>query len=427
VAEHDSGQERTERPTPKRLEDARRKGQVLRSRELNTLLSMLGVSAVVYFLGAGVGAGLVEETRRLLSVERALAHDQALAYARLAEAFERAIRLQLPLFAAMAAASFLGPAVLGGIGASAEAVAFKPERLDPVKGLGRLFGPNALAEAAKALLKLAWLGLVSVAVGRLIAPEVLALGQLPAGAGVAQGAALLKLAWLGLVSVAVGRLIAPEVLALGQLPAGAGVAQGLSLLAFVLLALSAALVPIAAIDAPHQAWRHLQQLRMTRQEVKDELKETDGNPEMKSRLRQQQRTLAQGRMMHEVPDADVVITNPTHFAVALRYDPRGQGAPTVIAKGVDRVAVHIRELALAHGVPLFEAAPLARALHASTELGQSIPAGLYVAVARVLAYVYQLRAARHRPYEAPPPPADLPVPEEFLSPHAGHGGTRRTS
>jgi len=388
VAEHDSGQERTERPTPKRLEDARRKGQVLRSRELNTLLSMLGVSAVVYFLGAGVGAGLVEETRRLLSVERALAHDQALAYARLAEAFERAIRLQLPLFAAMAAASFLGPAVLGGIGASAEAVAFKPERLDPVKGLGRLFGPNALAEAAKALL---------------------------------------KLAWLGLVSVAVGRLIAPEVLALGQLPAGAGVAQGLSLLAFVLLALSAALVPIAAIDAPHQAWRHLQQLRMTRQEVKDELKETDGNPEMKSRLRQQQRTLAQGRMMHEVPDADVVITNPTHFAVALRYDPRGQGAPTVIAKGVDRVAVHIRELALAHGVPLFEAAPLARALHASTELGQSIPAGLYVAVARVLAYVYQLRAARHRPYEAPPPPADLPVPEEFLSPHAGHGGTRRTS
>jgi len=360
---------------------------VLRSRELNTLLSMLGVSAVVYFLGAGVGAGLVEETRRLLSVERALAHDQALAYARLAEAFERAIRLQLPLFAAMAAASFLGPAVLGGIGASAEAVAFKPERLDPVKGLGRLFGPNALAEAAKALL---------------------------------------KLAWLGLVSVAVGRLIAPEVLALGQLPAGAGVAQGLSLLAFVLLALSAALVPIAAIDAPHQAWRHLQQLRMTRQEVKDELKETDGNPEMKSRLRQQQRTLAQGRMMHEVPDADVVITNPTHFAVALRYDPRGQGAPTVIAKGVDRVAVHIRELALAHGVPLFEAAPLARALHASTELGQSIPAGLYVAVARVLAYVYQLRAARHRPYEAPPPPADLPVPEEFLSPHAGHGGTRRT-
>lgn len=388
MAEHDSGQERTERPTPKRLEDARRKGQVLRSRELNTLLSMLGVSAVVYFLGAGVGAGLVEETRRLLSVERALAHDQALAYARLAEAFERAIRLQLPLFAAMAAASFLGPAVLGGIGASAEAVAFKPERLDPVKGLGRLFGPNALAEAAKALL---------------------------------------KLAWLGLVSVAVGHLIAPEVLALGQLPAGAGVAQGLSLLAFVLLALSAALVPIAAIDAPHQAWRHLQQLRMTRQEVKDELKETDGNPEMKSRLRQQQRTLAQGRMMHEVPDADVVITNPTHFAVALRYDPRGQGAPTVIAKGVDRVAVHIRELALAHGVPLFEAAPLARALHASTELGQSIPAGLYVAVARVLAYVYQLRAARHRPYEAPPPPADLPVPEEFLSPHAGHGGTRRTS
>ena len=155
-------------------------------------------------------------------------------------------------------------------------------------------------------------------------------------------------------------------------------------------------------------------LKMTRQEVRDEMKETDGNPEIKSRVRQQQREMANRRMMEEVPTADVVITNPTHFAVALRYDPSGSAAPRVVAKGVDHVAERIRAVARDNTVPLFEAPPLARALYWSTELDQTIPAGLYVAVARVLAYVYQLRAATH-PYDAPKRPTDLPVPEEFLA------------
>jgi len=375
MAEQETGQERTEQPTPKRLDDARKKGQVLRSRELNTLLSMIGASAALLFLGAGMGHDILDSTRRLLTVERELAFDKALVFARLAEAARDAILAQVPLFAAMLAVSLVGPAVVGGVRFSAEAMGLKVERLDPIKGIKRMFGPNALVEVAKSLL---------------------------------------KVAWLGVVAVLVARNLQAEVMAVADMPVVAAIEHCMSLLAFALLALSLALTPIAAIDLPHQIWQHLSKLRMTRQEVKDELKETDGNPEVKGRIRAQQRELSQRRMMEEVPHADVVITNPTHFAVALRYDPRGEGAPTVVAKGVDHVAERIRAVAASNGVPVFEAPPLARAVYWSTEIDHSIPSGLYVAVARVLAHVYQLRAATH-PYDAPPPPKDLPVPDEFLA------------
>jgi len=375
MSQQDSGQERTERPTPKRLDDARKKGQVLRSREFNTLLCMLGASAAVYLVGDELGAAIASATRRALTLERELAYDKALAIARATQAMRDALLLQVPLFAVMAAMCVVGPALLGGIRFSSESLELKLDRLDPVQGIARMFSPNALAEVAKSLL---------------------------------------KLGWLGLIALIVGQAIQVDVLSLGRLPVTAAVQQALALLAFALVMLSIALLPIAAMDAPHQIWRHLGRLRMTRQEVRDELKETEGNPELKNRVRQQQRALAQRRMMQEVPLADVVITNPTHFAVALRYDPRGAGAPVVIAKGADRVAERIRALALGNDVPLFEAPPLARALYWSTELGHTIPAGLYVAVARVLAYVYQLRAAAH-PYAAPPRPTDLPVPDEFLA------------
>jgi flagellar biosynthetic protein FlhB len=183
-------------------------------------------------------------------------------------------------------------------------------------------------------------------------------------------------------------------------------------LAWSFLGLAAILVVIAAIDVPFQLWEHARQLRMTRQELKDELKETEGQPEVRGRIRQVQREMARRRMMEEVPKADVVVTNPTHYAVALRYEQGGAGAPTVVAKGADLVAFHIREIATRHKVPLFSAPPLARALYFSTRLGQEIPAGLYVAVARVLAYVYRLR--RPEPGLRPTRPTELPVPDELL-------------
>jgi flagellar biosynthetic protein FlhB len=375
MAEHDSGQERTEQPTPKRLEDARKKGQVLRSREFNTLVTTLGASTVLLVFGSMMGENLMRTTRQLMVVDRALAYDTALLRMRIFDSALELLHTQMPLFLAMLAVSFLGPAAVGGIRIGTEALNLKPEHLDPVKGVKRMFSLNSLIEVAKSLLKVAWLGTV---------------------------------AWL------VGSALEDRILALGRLPAEQALPDALWLLALSLLSLSLALVPIAAIDVPHQIWQHINKLKMTRQEVRDELKEVEGNPELKSRIRQQQREIANRRMMEEVPHADVVITNPTHFAVALRYDPNGANAPTVVAKGVDHVAERIRAVARSNDITLFEAPPLARALYWSTDLGQSIPAGLYVAVARILAYVYQLRGAR-RPYDAPARPTDLPVPDEFLA------------
>ena len=374
MAEQDNSQERTEEPTQKRLDESRNKGQVLRSRELNTLISMIGASVVLMLLGSALAADLMKLMKRLLSVDYAQAHDKALAFTQLSDAALDAIGLQIPLFVAMTAVAFAGPAILGGIRFGAESIGFKFDKLDPVKGVARMFSPNSLVEVFKSLL---------------------------------------KVGWLGLVGVMVAQMMSDEVLSVGRLPVNAAIEQCMSSLLYALLALSIALTPLAGIDVPHQWWQHMKKLRMTRQEIKDEMKETDGNPEMKSRLRQQQRDLSQRRMMDEVPKADVVITNPTHFAVALRYEPGGDGAPTVVAKGEGHIAARIRAIARENDVALFEAPPLARALFWSTELNDSIPAGLYVSVARVLAYVYQLRAATHT-YHSPPRPSDLPVPEEFL-------------
>jgi flagellar biosynthetic protein FlhB len=161
---------------------------------------------------------------------------------------------------------------------------------------------------------------------------------------------------------------------------------------------------IAAIDVPFQLWNYAKELRMTRQEVREEYKESEGSPETRGRIREAQRALAQGRMMAEVPKADVVVTNPTHYAVALRYDEKKNRAPIVVAKGVDLVALRIRELAAEYGVPVLEAPPLARALHKAVELNREVPAALYITVAQVLTYVYQLRTARERGATPPPVP-----------------------
>jgi flagellar biosynthetic protein FlhB len=167
------------------------------------------------------------------------------------------------------------------------------------------------------------------------------------------------------------------------------------------------------VDVPFQIWHHARQLRMTRQEIRDEVKETEGRPEVKGRIRNLQREIARRRMMEEVPKADVVVTNPTHFAVALRYEPLRSNAPRLVAKGADLMAGRIRMVATANEVPVVEAPPLARALYHSTKIGQEIPASLYLAVAQVLAYVYQLHAACKNGGPRPPPPADLSVPPEL--------------
>ncbi len=375
MAENETGQERTEQPTQKRLQDTRDKGDSLRSKEFNIFMMMLGVSIVLAFVGNSMGDQFVQFIRKLMMIDRGLIFDSQRLVTHTLEAGREFVKWQLPLFAATVITAVAGPAMLGGLRIGSESLNIKWQQLNPVKGVGKMFSMNALLELAKTLLKVFWLGLVIV--------------------------------WLGMN-------LSESIMHLSAMPVVAAVQQSLSLIALSLFVLTAALLPIAAIDLPHQIWQYLKKLRMTRQELRDEHKDLEGKPEVKSRVRQLQREMANRRMMEQVPGADVIITNPTHYAVALKYDPDGSGAPRVVALGVDAIAARIREVACAHNVPLFAAPPLARAIYYSTKIDQNIPAGLYVAVARVLAYIYQLRASNGTTFNVPAVPTDLPVPDEYL-------------
>ncbi len=374
MAESDTGQERTEQPTQKRLQDARDKGEVLRSKEFNTFIMLLGVSVAVALSGGYIGEQIIQLIRRLLTIDAVLAFDRQRLFGHVLGAAREMILLQLPLFGIVVVAALAGPIIVGGIRVGSESMKLKWETLNPIKGIGRMVSVNALFELSKTLL---------------------------------------KVFWLALIIITLGGTLSGRILHLTAQPVTEAVQQSMSLIALSLFALTAALLPIAAIDMPHQIWQYMKKLRMTRQELRDEHKEMEGKPEVKGRLRQLQREMANRRMMEAVPTADVVITNPTHFSVALRYDPNGQGAPTVVALGVGVLATRIREIACENNVPLFSAPPLARAIYYSTKLDQTIPAGLYVAVARVLAYIFQLRASTGGPFVVPVPPSDLPVPDEF--------------
>jgi flagellar biosynthetic protein FlhB len=369
VAEEDKSQERTEQATPKRLKEARERGQVPRSRELNTMVMLLAGSGGLLIMGEQLLEGVSALLRRGWVLERALVFDTRVLAQRLAALVQDALVTIAPLLALLFAAALAGPALIGGWSFSAQSLGFKWEKLDPVKGLGRIFAWRGLMELTKTLVKFVLVGAVSAVLLWQLAGPLLSLGAQPLESAMGLAARLLSWSFLGL---------------------------------------SAVLILIALVDVPFQLWDHARQLKMTRQEVRDELKETDGRPEVKGRIRALQREMAQRRMMEEVPKADVVIVNPTHFAVALRFD-RHMSAPRVVAKGADLIAARIRGIAQQHDVAVFSAPPLARALYHSTELGQEIPAALYVAVAQVLAYVYQLRSSVQGLGPEPAPPQDLPV------------------
>ncbi len=347
-------QERTEQATPKRREDARRRGQVARSRELNIAAVLLAGAIVLMAARPHFGAAMEDLVRRGLTLDpAALDHPQAMTAA-LADAGLAALLAFAPLLVVLALAAVGGALAIGGWVFSAEHVAPKWSRLDPVQGLRRLASVRGLMEVVKALAK----------------------------AGLIGGFALGYLLW-----------VRDSVITLGLEPLRAAMSDTGSMIAITLVVCSFGMLIVALIDAPFQLWSHNRELRMTRQEIREELKETEGRPEVRSRIRALQQQLASRRMLREVPRADVVVTNPTHFAVALRYDDRRMRAPVVVAKGVDHVAARIRDLAAANRVALFEAPLLARALYWTTNLNQEIPGPLYLAVAQVLTYVYRVRAA----------------------------------
>jgi len=353
AAESERGGERTEEPSQRRLQEARERGQVPRSRELTNFATMIGGSAALIAMGAAFAGRLSSMMRAGLAIDPRRLENPQFMMSSLGEAALTALLAALPIFAALIGLVLLAAVVLGGWNFSPAALAPDFSRMSPIAGLTRLFGLRGATELGKALLKFLVVGGVCAAIVSWLFADVLALGRMAPHAAIGRGAGLLS--W-----------------------------------AFVWLCASLAL--IAMVDVPLQLYQFKRSLRMTRQELRDEAKESDGRPETKQRIRHMQQQLARRRMMHKVPTADVVIVNPTHFAVALKYEPKNMRAPRVVAKGVDLVAQNIRRIAEEHRVPIFESPKLARALFRSTDLNREIPAGLYVAVAQVLSYIFRIRS-----------------------------------
>ncbi|TAL84230.1 MAG: flagellar type III secretion system protein FlhB [Candidimonas sp.] len=373
----DSDLEKTEPASPRRLEKAHEEGQIVRSRELNTFALLAVGVAGLWIGGPDIYRNLNEIMHSGLWFDPRLGRDTSLMLAVASRSALQAVVALIPLFGVLIAAALLSSVALGGFLLSAKPLEPKFERLNPAKGIQRMFSSQTLVELVKTLAK-------AVVVG------------------------------------SVGAMVIwhyrDQMIMLMHSTPRAALAEGLSLVTLCCALIVGSLFLIVLIDVPWQLWSHHKKLKMSREDVRQENKESEGDPHIKGRIRQQQRAMAKRRMMAEVPKADVVVTNPTHFAVALKYREGGGGAPHVVAKGSDLLAARIRELAAAHGVPLLGAPPLARALYHNVELGREIPAELYTAVAEVLAWVYQLRRWNAGQGAEPSRPSNLPVPRELDSP-----------
>jgi flagellar biosynthetic protein FlhB len=350
----------------------------VQARELSTFAGRMAGGGALWAMAGSMGTGCAQLLRSGLQFDTALADDPSRLLTRLAQQTGDALLILAPVLGLLALAALAAPMLLHGWLFTGKAVAPKFSRIDPLSGIKRMLSAHGLVEMSKALAKVVLLGGVAV-----------------------------WLLWHDQEAiVGLARQSAPNAIAhMGDL-LGRG-----------FLFISGAMIFIVSADVPFQLWNHHRKLKMTREELRQEARESEGDPQLKARVRQMQREVARRRMMAELPHADVVVTNPTHYAVALKYRDGEMRAPRVVAKGADLVAAKIRALALENGVPLLEAPPLARALYAHTDLGDEIPAALYAAVAEVQAYVFQLRRAREVGGHVPDMPVDLPVPPE-LDPQA---------
>lgn len=352
MAESESGAEKSEDPTEKRKQDSRKKGEIARSRELNTLAVVLAGTGGLLTFGAALGQRVMQVMHKNFSLPRELLLDERYMAISLLQSAQMAGDALIPLFMVLLIAAIVGPVALGGWLFSMEALAPKFSRMNPLSGLKRMFSMKSLVELLKALGKFTVVLMVA------------------------------------LIVLSRARL---ELIAIASEPLEMAILHSMQVVGWSALWLACGLIIIAAVDIPFQIWDSKQKLKMTKQEVRDEYKDTEGKPEVKGRMRQLQREMAERRMMSAVPEADVIITNPTHFAVALKYDAEQGQAPVLLAKGGDFLALKIREIGTEHQITLLESPALARAVYYSTEVDEEIPAGLYMAVAQVLAYVYQLR------------------------------------
>ncbi len=374
MAESESGQDKTEDPTDKRKKDAREKGEIARSKELNTVAVTLAGAGGLLVFGGALAETLMELMRINFTLSREVLIDERSMGIFLLASGKMAILATQPVLLVLLLAAIIGPISLGGFLFAGSSLAPKFSRMNPMSGIKRMFSMHALTELLKALAKFFVILLVA------------------------------------LVVLSSDR---DDLIAIAHEPLDQAVIHSVQVVGWSALWMAAGLLLIAAVDAPLQLWQAHKKLLMTKQEVRDEYKDSEGRPEVKQRIRQTQREMSQRRMMAAIPEADVVITNPTHYAVALKYDPEKGGAPLLLAKGTDFIALKIREIAGEHKIQILESAALARSIYYSTELEEEIPAGLYLAVAQVLAYVFQIRQYRAGKGKAPEPLKDLPIPPDL--------------
>ena len=383
MADNDSDQEKTEEATPRRKEKAREEGQVARSRELNTFLLLLGGVIGLYSMGNMLYDQLGAVMEQAFLFERRQAMESTPMLVNALDLGQRTLFAMMPLFLLLAIIALVAPGLMGGWLISGKSMQPKFSKLNPIKGVKRIFSTQALIELAKAIAKSFLVGGVAATFLYFNIGKFMALMDQP-----------IQQALTNALTMA---------------------AQAAGLMVLVLIV-------VILIDVPFQLWDNAKKLRMSQEEIKREHKESEGDPHVKARIRQQQQAMARGRMMSKVPEADVIITNPTHYAIALTYQEGSMGAPRLVAKGADAVAVRIREIAEEAGVPRLQAAPLARALYHHVDLDAEVPAELYTAVAEVMAWAYRLKQVSQQGGEVPPTPDNLPVPPEMESPGHGAGG-----
>ncbi|CAM5206581.1 flagellar biosynthesis protein FlhB [Alishewanella longhuensis] len=370
-----SGGEKTEQPTPKKLQDAAKKGQIARSKDLGTAFVLIGSAAALLMFGKMLAVAVLTVGQRMLRLDQKDIFETNAMFSAWGAVGRELAWPMIGIFFIILVAAFVGNTLLGGFNFSWEAAGPKASKMSPLKGFKRMFGLQALVELGKSILKVA----------------------------VVVGVAFLLL-----------KVFFMDIMALSLMSEPNNIESALYFLGWLFMGLCASISIIALVDAPYQKWNHVKQLKMSMQEIKDEYKNSEGSPETKGRIRRTQMQMSMKRMMQQVPTADVIVTNPTHYAVALKYDQGKFRAPAVVAKGVDEVAMHIRKIANEHKIPVLESPALARSIYYTTKLDHPIPEQLFAAVAQVLAYVYQLKMYRKGKGSRPKYLAkDLPIPEDF--------------
>lgn len=375
MAENENGTERSEEATPERIRKSKEKGQVARSKELATASVLIAAALAFISFGDRLAFELSVMMKHAFTFERSVIFSPEYMWLHITSSAKGLAMPMLAILLMLFVISILGSSLLGGILFSTKAMMPKWSKLSPKAGLKRMLGMQAWVELFKSILK------VSVVIG---------------------------MVWW-ILGVTFERI-----LHLSVSPLPGSVFEALDMLSWMFLLLCCSMLLIVVVDVPYQIHKHIQELKMTKQEVKDEYRNSEGKPEVKQRIRQLQYEASQRKMMADVPDADVIVTNPTHYSVAIKYEQNGARAPYIVAKGVDFMALKIREVGREYEVPVMEAAPLCRAIYHTTEIGDEVPEELFVAIAQVLAYIYQLEQFRKGKSGRPKAlPTDLNIPNGF--------------